>query len=133
LPGLTPEKFREAIESGNTYDGVMKKTPTTTGETYYVPSGRLHGLDEGNLAFEFSRTPIPVSVGIGPVRRGRSHSCRDAQKHKDLRLSALSTKTGRKSKPLCDAARRRSRAHLLRGLPLLCVGALARQYSDHLQ
>jgi mannose-6-phosphate isomerase len=33
----------------------MKKTPTSTGETYYVPSGRLHGLDGGNLAFEIQQ------------------------------------------------------------------------------
>ncbi|HEX8834500.1 MAG TPA: type I phosphomannose isomerase catalytic subunit [Abditibacteriaceae bacterium] len=55
LPGMTPEKFRDAIASGNNYDGVMKKTATTTGETYYVPSGRLHGLDGGNLAFEIQQ------------------------------------------------------------------------------
>jgi mannose-6-phosphate isomerase len=55
LPDLTPEKFRDAIERGDTYDGVMKKMPTTTDETYYVPSGRLHGLDGGNLAFEIQQ------------------------------------------------------------------------------
>ncbi len=49
---LTPQAFRDAIEQGDGYDGVMKKTPTTTGETYFVPAGRLHALDAGNLAFE---------------------------------------------------------------------------------
>jgi mannose-6-phosphate isomerase len=55
LPGMTPQKFRDAIKRGDNYDGVMKKTPTTTGETYFVPSGRLHGLDAGNLAFEIQQ------------------------------------------------------------------------------
>ena len=55
LPGMTPQGFSAAIEAGNTYDGVMKKTSTTTGETYYVPPGRLHGLDGGNLAFEIQQ------------------------------------------------------------------------------
>ncbi|MDF2441121.1 MAG: mannose-6-phosphate isomerase [Abditibacteriota bacterium] len=55
LPGFTPEKFRNAIDSGNTYDGVMNKVATTTGETYFVPAGRLHGLDGGNLAFEIQQ------------------------------------------------------------------------------
>lgn len=55
LPGLTPERFTEAIARGDNYDGVMKKVATKTGETYFVPSGRLHGLDGGNLAFEIQQ------------------------------------------------------------------------------
>ena len=52
VPDLTPDKFRAAIESGDAYDGVMNKVATRTGDTYFVPAGRLHGLDGGNLAFE---------------------------------------------------------------------------------
>lgn len=52
---LTPETFAQAIERGDSYDGVMKKTATTSGETYFVPSGRLHGLGGGNLAFEIQQ------------------------------------------------------------------------------
>jgi mannose-6-phosphate isomerase len=55
LPDLTPEKFAAAIARGDNYDGVMKKVPTKTGETYFVPPGRLHGLDAGNLAFEIQQ------------------------------------------------------------------------------
>jgi mannose-6-phosphate isomerase len=55
LPDLTPEKFAAAIARGDNYDGVMKKVPTKTGETYFVPPGRLHGLDGGNLAFEIQQ------------------------------------------------------------------------------
>lgn len=55
LQDMTPKKFSAAIESGDTYDGVMKKVDTRTGETYFVPAGRLHGLDGGNLAFEIQQ------------------------------------------------------------------------------
>lgn len=55
LPGLTPQKFRAALQHGDNYDGVMNKTSTTTGETYLVPPGRLHALDAGNLAFEIQQ------------------------------------------------------------------------------
>ena len=51
-PGLTPEKFAAAIAAGDTYDAVMKRNPTRTDDCYFVPPGRLHSLDEGNLAFE---------------------------------------------------------------------------------
>lgn len=52
LSDLTPGKFQAAVAAGDNYDGVMKKVETRTGDTYFVPSGRLHGLDGGNLAFE---------------------------------------------------------------------------------
>ncbi len=55
LPDLTPQSFAAAIERGDTYDGVMKRTHTTTDETYYVPPGRPHGLGGGNLAFEIQQ------------------------------------------------------------------------------
>jgi len=52
IPGLSPESFRAAIARGDNYDGVMNKVETATGNTYFVPPGRLHALDGGNLAFE---------------------------------------------------------------------------------
>ena len=55
LSGLTGQKFADAIASGDAYDGVMKRIPTRTGDTYFVPPGRLHGLDGGNLAFEIQQ------------------------------------------------------------------------------
>ena len=55
IPGLTPEKFRDAIARRDNYDGVMNKVKTTSGETYFVPPGRLHALDGGNLAFEIQQ------------------------------------------------------------------------------
>lgn len=55
LPDLTPQTFREAIDRDDAYDGVMKKVSTSSDETYFVPPGRLHGLDAGNLAFEIQQ------------------------------------------------------------------------------
>ncbi len=52
LPGLDIYKFRDAIARGDGYDGVMNKIAISTDETYFVPPGRLHGLDAGSLAFE---------------------------------------------------------------------------------
>ena len=82
LPGMTPEKFRDAIERGDNYDGVMKKVATTTDETYFVPPGRLHGLDAGNLAFEIQQNSDAgfawdwagfVEAGVIPVEEAREH------------------------------------------------------------
>jgi mannose-6-phosphate isomerase len=85
LPGLTPQAFSEAIARGDTYDGVMNKVETTTGETFFVPAGRLHGLDGGNLAFEIQQNSDAgfgwdwagfVEAGVSPPG--------DAQQHKQL-------------------------------------------------
>jgi mannose-6-phosphate isomerase len=85
LPDLTPDAFRKAIEDSNNYDGVMKKTPTETGETYFVPSGRLHGLDGGNLAFEIQQNS---DSGFGWDWAGFVEAGvidpNDAEKHKAL-------------------------------------------------
>lgn len=85
LSGLTAQKFADAIESGDTYDGVMKLIPTRTGDTYFVPPGRLHALDGGNLAFEIQQNSDAgfgwdwagfVEAGVIPAQ--------DAQKHKSM-------------------------------------------------
>jgi mannose-6-phosphate isomerase len=55
LPDLTPHKFMAAIDKGDNYDGVMNKVETRTGDTFFVPAGRLHALDSGNLAFEIQQ------------------------------------------------------------------------------
>jgi mannose-6-phosphate isomerase len=82
LPDLTPEKFADAIARGDTYDGVMKKVPTHTGETFFVPAGRLHGLDAGNLAFEIQQNSDAgfgwdwagfVEAGVIPAADAAAH------------------------------------------------------------
>mgnify|MGYP002778761042 CR=1 FL=1 len=95
LPDLTPPSFETAIETGDTYDGVMKKVPTRTGDTYFVPAGRLHGLDAGNLAFEIQQNSDAgfgwdwagfVEAGVIPAE--------DAQKHKALAVRYASYEDG---------------------------------------
>jgi mannose-6-phosphate isomerase len=55
LPGLTSDRFAEAIARGDAYEGVMKRVPTRAGDTFFVPPQRPHGLDAGNLAFEIQQ------------------------------------------------------------------------------
>jgi len=82
LPGLTPDQFRAAIKSGDNYDGVMQKIETRTGETYFVPPGRLHALDSGNLAFEIQQNSDAgfgwdwagfVEAGVIPADEAKRH------------------------------------------------------------
>jgi len=84
-PGLSPETFSQAIARGDAYDGVMKKIPTRTGDTYFVPPGRLHGLDAGNLAFEIQQNS---DAGFGWDWAGFVEagvvSPQDAERHKPL-------------------------------------------------
>ncbi len=95
ISGLTAQKFADAIASGDSYDGVMKKIPTRTGDTYFVPSGRLHGLDAGNLAFEIQQNSDAgfgwdwagfVEAGVVPAD--------DAEKHKTLAVEHASYEDG---------------------------------------
>ena len=85
LPGLGGGEFQAAIQNGNPYDGVMKKIPTRTGDTYFVPPGRLHGLDAGNLAFEIQQNS---DAGFGWDWAGFVEagvvSAEDAARHKPL-------------------------------------------------
>jgi mannose-6-phosphate isomerase len=95
LPGLTGQKFHDAIVEGNTYDDVMKKVPTRTGDTYYVPAGRLHGLDAGNLTFEIQQNS---DAGFGWDWAGFVEagvvSAEDAHKHKELAVEHASYEDG---------------------------------------
>ncbi|BCM89874.1 putative mannose-6-phosphate isomerase GmuF [Abditibacteriota bacterium] len=85
LSGLGGGDFQQAIENGDPYDGVMKKIPTRTGDTYFVPPGRLHGLDAGNLAFEIQQNS---DAGFGWEWAGFVEagivSPQDARRHKSL-------------------------------------------------
>ncbi len=88
LPGLGAEEFTQAIHAGNPYDGVMKHVPTRTGDTYFVPPGRLHGLDAGNLAFEIQQNS---DAGFGWEWAGFVEagvvSAEDAARHKPLAVA----------------------------------------------
>lgn len=85
LPNLGAADFQDAIRRGDTYDGVMKRVPTRTGDTYFVPAGRLHGLDAGNLAFEVQQNS---DAGFGWDWAGFVEagivSAQDARRHKEM-------------------------------------------------
>ena len=84
-PGLTGQKFADAIAADDAYDAVMKRNPTRTDDCYFVPSGRLHALDEGNLAFEVQQNS---DAGFGWNWAGFVEagviSAQDAERHKEL-------------------------------------------------
>jgi mannose-6-phosphate isomerase len=93
--GLAPHDFEAAIRNGDAYDGVMNHVMTTTGDTYFVPAGRPHGLGAGNLAFEVQQNSDSgfgwdwagfVEAGVVPAE--------DAQKHKALAVEVALYETG---------------------------------------
>lgn len=84
-PGLTPQIFMDAINKGDAYDAVMNRIETRSDETYFVPPGRVHGLDAGNLAFEVQQNS---DAGLGWDWAGFVEagvvSSQDAANHKTL-------------------------------------------------
>lgn len=94
-PGLDKAGFVKAIQDGDTYDAVMNRVGTTTGETYYVPSGRVHGLDEGNLAFEIQQNS---DAGFGWDWAGFVEAgvvtAEDAARHRELAPEAARYEDG---------------------------------------
>jgi mannose-6-phosphate isomerase len=93
--GLTPSEFEAAIESGDAYDGVMNRVQTATGDTYFVPTGRPHGLDGGNLAFEIQQNS---DAGFGWDWAGFVEAGfiapEDAARHKRLAVECALYETG---------------------------------------
>jgi len=84
MPGLTPEKFRDAIARGDHFDGVMNYVPTQSGQTYLIPSGRVHSIDAGNLAIEIQQNS---DAGFGWDWQGFVEAgvidAQDAENHKE--------------------------------------------------
>jgi len=93
--GLTAYDFEQAIESGDTYEGVMNHIQTATGDTYFVPSGRPHALDGGNLAFEIQQNSDAGFAWdwAGFVEAGVI-APEDAPRHKQLAVQYASYETG---------------------------------------
>jgi len=50
-PGVTPEQFRESIES-ESLEELVCRLPAKAGDSLFVRSGRLHAIDAGNLILE---------------------------------------------------------------------------------
>jgi mannose-6-phosphate isomerase len=53
-PGVDAGQFREAMESG-TLESLVCRLPSRAGDSLFVPSGRLHAIDGGNLILEIQQ------------------------------------------------------------------------------
>lgn len=49
--GVTREEFESALANGDV-EGTLHEIPVTSGESLFIPSGRLHAIGEGNLIVE---------------------------------------------------------------------------------
>ena len=49
--GVTREAFEVLLESGNV-ESALHQVPVATGESIFIPSGRLHAIGEGNVIIE---------------------------------------------------------------------------------
>lgn len=52
--GVTPEAFRAALEADEA-EKLVRRLPTSPGDSLFVPSGRLHAIDAGNLILEIQQ------------------------------------------------------------------------------
>lgn len=51
LPGVTREQFEAALRD-NTLEDCVNRFPVACGDSLFVPSGRIHAIDGGNLILE---------------------------------------------------------------------------------
>ncbi len=52
--GVTREQFQRALDSGDV-SAVVSRLPTKKGDTFFVPSGRIHAIGAGNLIVEIQQ------------------------------------------------------------------------------
>jgi mannose-6-phosphate isomerase len=53
-PGVTEAAFRAALAAG-TLESLICRLPSRAGDSLYVPSGRVHAIDAGNLILEIQQ------------------------------------------------------------------------------
>jgi mannose-6-phosphate isomerase len=53
-PGVSAEQFQAELEAG-TVESVLPRLPVRTGESIFIPSGRLHAIGGGNLIAEIQQ------------------------------------------------------------------------------
>ena len=82
LPGITPQRFQAAVESGRTAD-VLQSVPARVGDCHFLPSGMVHALGAGVLVAEV-QTPSDTTFRIfdwnrlGPDGKPRTLHIREA-------------------------------------------------------
>ena len=61
--GVTPERFREAIEKGEPVEELLESHPARPGECHYLPSGTCHALGAGIVVAEV-QTPSDTTFRV---------------------------------------------------------------------
>ena len=51
---VSPEEFERAVQNGTVTD-LVERLPVATGDSFYLPSGRLHAIGGGNLIVEIQQ------------------------------------------------------------------------------
>ncbi len=51
---VSPEQFERAVQDGTVTD-LVERLPVATGDSFYLPSGRLHAIGGGNLIVEIQQ------------------------------------------------------------------------------
>ncbi len=72
LPGVSPEKFREAIETDTAaaIEKVVRRVNVSTGDFHYLPAGTVHALGAGVVVAEV-QTPSDTTYRVTDWGRGR--------------------------------------------------------------
>jgi mannose-6-phosphate isomerase len=68
-PGVTPQEFRRAIETGNEAD-VLLRYEVSAGDFHYLPAGMVHALGPGVVIAEV-QTPSDTTYRVTDWGRGR--------------------------------------------------------------
>jgi len=68
-PGISPERFREAIES-DTVDQVVRRIDVAEGDFHYLPAGTVHAIG-GGLVIAEVQTPSDTTYRVTDWGRGR--------------------------------------------------------------
>lgn len=99
-PGVTPRQFQASLADGGA-ESLLVPVPVRAGETYYMPSGTLHALGAGIVAYEV-QTPSDTTYRVFDFNRvdpatGKGRTLHVEQAMQCIRwdLDALAGKTER--------------------------------------
>ncbi|HOM53210.1 MAG TPA: class I mannose-6-phosphate isomerase [Phycisphaerae bacterium] len=86
-PGVTQERFREAMLTGNV-EGILRRVPVRPGDCYYLPSGTAHALGAGVLVAEV-QTPSDVTYRTYDWGRVDPSTGRPRELHLDQAIECI--------------------------------------------
>lgn len=61
-PQVSPQDFQEALKE-NQFEKLLQTYPTQKGDSFFIPAGTIHAIDEGNVLFEI-QTPSDLTYRI---------------------------------------------------------------------